>query len=995
MLNSSLDDCEIEPFLDALVAQGYDGIAWHPRDGLRVPYATRAFWEGMDRLIGAARRRGLAVWFYDEFPFPSGMAGGLVPDEVSPGLHELRFERIEGAPNRDGVIDIGSGHLVALVRVRDSAAEDVTADSGPYLDTWVWGEWHNRFYTGTVNVHEELHERGVADRYTRAYLPQTPLDGDELYVIKSVQVPGRRGQQSRADVSRVATTDRFCELTFEPLAALARRHDLGAVPLFQDEVTFGCACPWNDGIAGKLRERWGERFGANLWATGLPGRAGWESARAVYRQVCAKELENGWFARVEHHAHRLGLRTAGHLPGEESFLGHCQFMGDAFKMLGHFDVPGYDIISSTLPDGINRGQATGAKLVQSSGWLQNKSTMVEAFGANGFALSIQKQRSVLAWLACHDLLRVFDHSTYVSAHGVRKYDAPPLSTRFEPTAAGRADLWAWHAALCKLFEEYRFAPRALVLFPVSSLARYSLGESELWHAEVSLLETWFHTLCAASMDCVFLPMDALNEVQLQGEGFTFRGDAFESVWLPPLASLQDEYWGSLERFADHPRFYWCVHHSESFEFTGSIGTFGARDGRRSPRAKNIVRCGEAELLQQGAGWFAPFGHLDDQGALSEECVLQSVRVDAAGRKLRIVINPHDCEIAIRFGAPHRSHAVEVLPGESPRAIRETMTLAPREVLQLEPCAAWTEEAPRTAIAPCDSYVRFIGTNALALSTGIARLEGEADVAFKPEPVSSLWSLPIATGQSDAVFAAPYSREPLPAPRRLQVEFEVRLAAALEELAVLLDSDSTPPGVRLLWDGAALEAGTRPVFDTLNTVYPVPAPRLTPGTHRLAIEADVTAGTHGVLERPILIGRFLAGGELPQERTLRPMPDGRQAWNGESWPALGVPEASGPLEYEWVFQARSHCVLELPPCVGVAEVWAGERHIGRSSWAPRRLDLGELGEGETSVRVRLSGSWNNVFSRLNRVQNGFDAKPVLWCEANLNPVGTGGNSKGDV
>lgn len=973
MLNSSLDDCEIEPFLDALVEQGYEGIAWHPRDGMRVPYATRAFWDGLDRIIGSARRRGLAVWYYDEFPFPSGMAGGLIPDEVSPGLHELRFERVEAAPNRDGVIDIGGGHLVALLRVRDGIAEDVTADSGPYLDTWVWGEWHNLYYTGTINVHEELHERGVADRYTRAYLPQTPLlEGDELYAIKSVQVKGRRGQAGAADVSRIATTDRFCELIFKPLAALARKHDLGAVPLFQDEVTFGAAWPWNEEIAGKLHALWGERFAVNLWALGEPGRPGWESARAGYRKVCAETIENGWFARVEHNAHALGLRTAGHLPGEESILGHCQYLGDVFKMLSHFDVPGYDIISSTLPDGINRGQATGAKVVQSSAWLQKKTTMVEAFGANGFALTVQKQRSILAWLACHDLMRVFDHSTYVSSHGSRKYDAPPLSTRFEPMMAGRGDLWRWHARLCDLFQQYRFVPRTLVVFPVSSFARYTLGEQDRWQAQGSLLETWFHTLCAAAMDCVFLPVEDVAEIQPDGEAFTFRGDSFESLWLPPVESLRDDVWELLGRFTEHPHFYWCVPDLEEAEFNGALGSFGACDSERGVAARNLVRCSEAEMLQSGAGWFAQYSHFDREGVMSRECVLQSVRIDEAGHRLRVVINPHDREVDVAFGAPH---AYIALDGECTRALSEAMTLAPREVLLLHPSAAWTAETPREVIEPREGRVRFAGQNALSLTTGIARLQGEAEVAFKPEPVSSLWDLGLDPAFSDAVFAAPYSREPLSAPRRLGVEFSLQLDEALEELAVLLDADSAPPAARMLWDGTVLQAETKAVFDTLNTVYAIPAAQLTPGMHRLTIEADVTAGTEGVLERPILIGRFLADGERLQAGGLRAMSAEWQAWNGESWPQLGVPEASGPLEYEWVFEAPDNCDLELPDCIGVAEVWADDRYIGRSSWAPRRLDLGEL-SGETTIRVQLSGSWNNVFSRLNRLQNGFTAKPLL-------------------
>ena len=74
MLNGRLDDDIVEPYLDALSTSGYRGVCLHPRDGLAVPYGSEQFWAGIERVIGHARDRDLAVWFYDEFSFPSGSA---------------------------------------------------------------------------------------------------------------------------------------------------------------------------------------------------------------------------------------------------------------------------------------------------------------------------------------------------------------------------------------------------------------------------------------------------------------------------------------------------------------------------------------------------------------------------------------------------------------------------------------------------------------------------------------------------------------------------------------------------------------------------------------------------------------------------------------------------------------------------------------------------------------------------------------------------------
>ena len=970
MLNSSLDDAETIPYLDAIVAQGYTGVCPHPRDGFRVPYLSRAYWNGLDRFVSAARERNLAVWFYDEFPFPSGMAGGIVIDEMPEGcVRALRFEAIETELNSDGLIVLGNGKLVALLRINGDEVTDVKEDSGPHLDTWVWGEWHNRYYTGTINVHEELHERGCADRMVRAYLPASPLTKDERLVAVWAEVAkGRRGQIGMPDVSRPEVTKLFLELTYQPYAELARKHGLEQVPMFQDEVTFGTAWPWNKYIERRLRQTWGEHFARNLAALD-ENREDWESARADYRAACRDQIEEGWFKQVQDLCAANNLRATGHLPGEESILGHCQFMGDAFKMLRRFDIPGYDIISSTLPDGINRGQATGAKIVQSVAWQQSKSTMVEAFGANGFHLDNQKSRSVLAWLACHDLWRIFDHSAYISANGPRKYDAPPLSTRFNPMSVGREDLWNWHSWLCDLFEEYKFAPRTLVLFPVESLARYTLGEEEQWKAEGSLLETWFHTLCAASLDCVFLPADKLHEVQMEDESYLWNNCWFETFLVPPVVSMHEKTLAQLESLLTRNNFHWSVQSTVEFDRT-PLKTFGTRDGETQIEARNLHSCSETELLKQGARWFDKMLPRDANKIASSECTVQTVRRNDKGETLRVVINPHDRAIEVECEtAPGE---VLVAPGEVARRIETNkFELAPREILVLleNNHKVETNKTQTEEVQCSNARVILVGDNALSLVEGTTHLEGESTRAFRPEPVSSLWELDVTQALSDAVYAAPYSRDAFPQPKRFRVEFAVELEQAVETLSLVLDSDSMPPGARVMWNKTELAPQTRAVFDTLNSVFQIPVSQA--GTHCLEIEAEVEVASHGVLERPILVGRFLV-----RNGKLRAMKQDAQSWNGESFDELGSPEGFGPVEYRWTFEVeKGNYVLELPQAIGVAEVWANDLFIGRSNWQPRRLAIGEVA-GKVEIRARLHGSWNNLFSRLNRIENGFKSNAIL-------------------
>src|SRR6185437_2937847 len=78
--------------LDELAARGFSAVVIHPRDGMSVPYLSQRWFDLQAFVIDAAAQRGLGLWFYDENPFPSGSAGGMLLN-AHPELtgHTLEF----------------------------------------------------------------------------------------------------------------------------------------------------------------------------------------------------------------------------------------------------------------------------------------------------------------------------------------------------------------------------------------------------------------------------------------------------------------------------------------------------------------------------------------------------------------------------------------------------------------------------------------------------------------------------------------------------------------------------------------------------------------------------------------------------------------------------------------------------------------------------------------------------------------------------------------
>ena len=83
--NAELSASEVRRQIQCMSEQGIKGFLIHPRQGLRQPYLADAFFEMVEVAVEDAGRCGLLVNLYDEYPYPSGIAGG----EVTLGHPEL------------------------------------------------------------------------------------------------------------------------------------------------------------------------------------------------------------------------------------------------------------------------------------------------------------------------------------------------------------------------------------------------------------------------------------------------------------------------------------------------------------------------------------------------------------------------------------------------------------------------------------------------------------------------------------------------------------------------------------------------------------------------------------------------------------------------------------------------------------------------------------------------------------------------------------------
>ena len=76
--NDDIQASEIRWQIEQMAQQGVRGFFICARQGLQQPYLSESFFQLVDVAIQAAARHKMTVHLYDEYPYPSGAAGGEV-----------------------------------------------------------------------------------------------------------------------------------------------------------------------------------------------------------------------------------------------------------------------------------------------------------------------------------------------------------------------------------------------------------------------------------------------------------------------------------------------------------------------------------------------------------------------------------------------------------------------------------------------------------------------------------------------------------------------------------------------------------------------------------------------------------------------------------------------------------------------------------------------------------------------------------------------------
>lgn len=570
--NGAMRDDEIVRQIGLMAAQGVDGFFIASRQGLEVPYLSDTWFQKVRLACEAAARSKLQVWLYDEYPYPSGMAGGAVAF-LHPEARHCTLRPVRGRASGAERIRLGLGQgkvLLARAYRRDARhMGDSMGDAGQGAgDTCAATEQIDlERYIGILHSRPVFQRTGLTAYNDKRFFTAEPayiLDwvapaGEwELLVIVESEIRDFKYYGYYMDPCHAGAVQSFIDVTYERYAQEVG--DLFGTTIrgfFSDETGFLGNIPWSRSLEEVFAKRNGYALLPHLDLLLQSGAAGAPRFRYDYFQTLHELLRERYHAPIRRWCDAKGLAYIAETPSMRATTQLHASMPASDSGHEKFGRP-----ISTINRKNARSLRYNPKMASSLGSQRGvRDILVECFHSVGWSMTLQDVKWMIdRFLALGTNCFNF-HAFFYDTDGLKKHDAPPSQFFQNPYWPDFHLLSAYAKRASALLRQGRACCPIAVLDPVTSLWTHLgnpmhefayAGECPREGARLKrLVDDWTALtsgLLEAGRDYQHLDPEMLAKAQI-GNGTIALGDSvYRILILPPLANLETKAWQAVQRF---------------------------------------------------------------------------------------------------------------------------------------------------------------------------------------------------------------------------------------------------------------------------------------------------------------------------------------------------------------------------------------------------------------------------------------------------------------
>jgi hypothetical protein len=515
--NGDLSEDEIEWQIREMAAQGIRGFFIHSRQGLKQPYLSDAFFRMVESAVSVAEETGLIVHLYDEYPYPSGVAGGEVT-LGNPHFHATRLVQ--------RTFDSSGGHVrLDLPRGKVLNCTAYSLENGQV----VWESGADLLpHVGMVLTAESYNEVGLTQYNRKRYFASQPtpvldvaLPKKPLRIFVSVQtvVEHHKYWWHFVDVLNPDAVRAFLDLTHERyFQRLGSKFGKSISSIFVDETE-----PfWSERVPATFQAE----CGYDLLPL-LPALQ--DDAHPQHLQVKAD---------LFYLMHQMFCRTFEEQISQWCAAHNILYSGEkpSFRLsqLRYMDIPGcepghtkagapMDILRARLRQNA-RGTASAAYFYGKEG------SLCECFHSLGWSATLQDAKVISEGLLLAGIDYLVPHGFFYTTHALAKHDAPPTFFFQMPYWSHFGQLSERLDTIAAHFQGSFIDAKVLLVDPGSGLPT---------HADLGAYERLMQALMAAQIDFLIVDTDILEGAKVTAGQARIRDIAADWVILPPVQMVEE------------------------------------------------------------------------------------------------------------------------------------------------------------------------------------------------------------------------------------------------------------------------------------------------------------------------------------------------------------------------------------------------------------------------------------------------------------------------
>ncbi|MDR2919764.1 MAG: hypothetical protein LBV72_10425 [Tannerella sp.] len=431
--NGKVTEAELDRMLKELKDAGFGGLFVHPRPGMITEYLSDDWFKMYKYTVEKGKEMGVEVWIYDENSYPSGFAGGHVPQEMPESYNQgqgLKLEKVEMLP-----ADLDKYYL--CLKKENDIWKDITSSLNEYKG-----------------------QKGEYYLYEKTYYGKSDWYGGYSYV--DILVPG--------------VTEKFIDVTMKGYENTFKDEFGKAVPgVFTDEpniVTSG-GLRWTPDLFDVFQKQWG--YDLKPLIPLLSEETGeWKKVRHNYMETLLQLFVDRWSKPWYAYTEANNLKWTGHY--WEHGWPQMNDGPDNMAMYAWHQVPAIDMLFNQFDEISSQAQFGNIRAVKelrsAANQLGRERTLSETYGGGGWDETFKDFKRLGDWEYVLGVNFMNQHLAHMTLTGARKYDYPPVFTYHSPWFGNYKVLNDYFGRLSLVMSKGVQRNDILVLEPNSTLWSY-------------------------------------------------------------------------------------------------------------------------------------------------------------------------------------------------------------------------------------------------------------------------------------------------------------------------------------------------------------------------------------------------------------------------------------------------------------------------------------------------------------------------------------------